>query len=248
MKIFPQFLVSLFLLSSPLAFAGDMPPAPLPSGRYVLSGDSGTLTIRKDASGQSRFAMETMGGNCHTCSVAGVLRGKTGYAESGEEGEGKSICKISFGPVRTGIEVGSITPEECRYFCGMRAGFDGLYRPIPANCSRESQQLRRNDFLKRYRSRQFAEAGEKLSVLLTECRDFIHWIEIDRIRNDLALAQFHGGDPQACLKTLAATRAGASANAQDLGLPPCDQDSYIAVAKATWHNRSLCARTRTRTP
>jgi hypothetical protein len=72
----------------------------------------------------------------------------------------------------------------------------------------------------------------------------MNWIVIDSVRNDLALAQFRAGDSSECIETLTTTRAAEYSNDEQLkdAFPPCDFDNYINVAKATWHNRSLCER------
>lgn len=238
MKYIYAALTALSILVS--AAYGEPSSVRIPSGHYILSGDSGTLEIKTDVSGRRHFAIETVGGNCHTCSLSGVILGTTGY--SGEEGKpGEEVCKVGFKRIgAAAVDVKPLTPETCRDYCGMRAGFDGTYKVPPASCSRKTQQMRRDEFQRLYWTQQFALAAEKLSGLLKECGDFINWIEIDKARNDLSLAQFHGGDASACLKTLSETYAGQSSKEEDFYLPPCDRDNYQSVATATWHNRSLC--------
>jgi len=77
----------------------------------------------------------------------------------------------------------------------------------------------------------------------------MNWIEIDEIRNDLALAQYHNGEFQQCLITLNETLATKVKNEDELKegkdgfyLPPCDFDNYIHVAKSTWFNKALCTK------
>ncbi len=79
------------------------------------------------------------------------------------------------------------------------------------------------------------------------------WIEIDQVRNDLALAQYHNGEFQQCLATLNTTLAAKVKNEEELKagnggvyLPPCDLDNYIGVAKATWFNKTLCTKAMSR--
>lgn len=81
----------------------------------------------------------------------------------------------------------------------------------------------------------------------------MNWIEIDQVRNDLALAQYHSGEFQQCLITLSNTLAGTVKDEDELragngnvSLSPCDFDNYIGVAKATWFNKSLCAKAMTK--
>lgn len=250
-----HFWLVVMLFVPALSFAGETASHRITPGRYVMAGDRGTLIVKKNSraeaefdQAEARFEIESNGVNCHTCSLAGVVRGNTGY-----EGYGDSLlqmpdprCKVSFQQDGGAINVSAITPEACDGFCGARAGFAGIYRTVPAACSGKSQQARRNEFLKAYRSRKFAEAIDKASQLLEKCGEFMYWITIDQLKNDLALSQLHDGKPMACLETLATTRAGASSNEGDLDLPPCDRDNYIAVAKATWHNRSRCEKEKLR--
>jgi hypothetical protein len=243
MKIFHSMflVVSVLLLGNPL-LASDVSNAPVAPGRYVSVGDWGTLVVKKGGDGKTRFEIESIGGNCHVCSLSGVLKGQTGIADYDFPPDGLEKCRVRLQPAGSGVNVAPITGEACRYFCGMRAGFKGLYKLPPASCASKQQQVRRAEFLSLYRAKKFAKAKDVLSGLLTECADFIDWIEIDKVRNDLALAQYHAGDAAACLGTLAETRAGMAKDEADLGLPPCDHDNYIGTAKATWHNQKLCGK------
>ena len=89
----------------------------------------------------------------------------------------------------------------------------------------------------------YAVAVNALNSFLAQCKDHMNWIEIDQVRNDLALAQYRSGRPASCLATLKATLASGFEGEEDLKtgnsvhLPPCDFDNYIPVAKATWFNR-----------
>lgn len=239
---FRLLLTIVLLLFATSVIAGEKISSAIIPGQYILSGDSGTLKIRRDDSGSLMFEIESIGGNCHTCSVSGTIRRGLGYADSWAADGSDSNCRITFKQRGTEIQVSSTTPEECRAYCGMRAGFEGSYKRAPALCTRSSQQNRRNEFLKLYRSRDFAGAIKILEPLLFQCSEFVNWIEIDDIRNDLALAQLHSGNPKACLQTLAATTAAPYTNEEKLKeeFPPCDFDNYINVAQATWHNKSLC--------
>ncbi len=223
------------------AFAGEGGGPQLAPGRYVSVGAWGVMLVKKTPSGEARFEIEAVGGNCHQCSLSGVVKGQTGVTDDAGPDE-TAKCKVSLKPERGGVTVESLTAETCQQYCGMRARFDGLYKLPPAACLPKQRQARRNDFLARYRAQQFAAARDALSGLLAECREFIDWVETDQLRNDLALAQYHAGDAAACLATLEKTRAGKARNAEDLGLPPCDQENYLATAKATWHNQKLCGK------
>lgn len=229
-------LLTSLLIANSVA-AGSTPSVTISPGKYIRSGDSGTLTVSSESSGELKFEIESIGSNCHVCSVSGAIRGKVGYANDGD-----TKCRIAFERNASGLEVSPTTPEECRYYCGMRASFDGSYKIPLANCTRKSQQTRRDEFIKLYRAHSYKKAGDGLLALLSQCSEFMNWIEKDSVRNDLALAQFHNGDAAACLKTLETTQAAKYPNKENLKehFPPCDFDNYEGVAQSTFYNKALC--------
>lgn len=218
-------------------------------GHYVRDHDSGTLTIRKDEQNRRIFEIESVGANCHSCTVSGSIRGTVGHADSWAADESESKCNISFSGDRSALVVRPITQEECRAYCGMRAGFDGSYRVPPTTCTNAGRQMVRDKFLRLYRSRRFSQATEILHGLIAQCENFMNWIEMDDVRNDLALAQYHNGEFEQCLATLNSTLAAGVNDEEELKagsrgfyLPPCDFDNYIDVAKSTWYNKALCTK------
>jgi len=240
------FVIAILFLSLTSAIADTKNSSVISPGEYISSGDSGTLKVQRGASGQLLFEIESIGGNCHSCFVSGTIRNGLGYAAS-EVADGRdSNCRITFKQKGTEIQVSSTTPEACRAYCGARAGIEDIYKRAPALCTRSSQEHRRNEFLKLYRSRNYKDAFKTLEPLLSQCKEFVNWIEIDKIRNDLAITELHNGNPVACLETLAATTAASYPNEESLqeGLPPCDYYNYIDTAKASWFNKSLCEKAR----
>lgn len=211
-------------------------------GRYIAVGDWATLVVKKTPDGPVRFEIDAVGANCHVCTLSGVVLGNIAVADGAADPGASAPCRISLQRGIAGVSVTPVSGESCRDYCGMRADFAGLYKLPPAACTQKQQAARRAGFLSLYRAKKFAEARESLESLLAECREFLNWIEIDKVRNDLALAQYRAGDARACLMTLAETRAGKVRNEDELGLLPCDNDSYIATARATWHNQKLCGR------
>lgn len=213
----------------------------LQPGTYIRSHSSARMTIEGTAPSQITFEIESAGANCHTCAVSGTVKDGVGIAEPWAANDEHS-CQIGLVKTGSAIDVNPLTETECRPYCGMRASFEGRYRRPPRTCSAKSQQARRDRFLTLYRAGNFRGASQTLHSLLAECEEFIDWITIDRIRNDLAVAQFHNGDRSACMATLHSTLAAkyGGEDALKLELPPCDFDNYIGVAKATWNNQSLC--------
>lgn len=221
----------------------------LQPGTYILDRGSGELSIRSDEQGKMTFHIESIGANCHICAVSGVVLGNVGYADGWAE-ENESKCKISFNTNNNStINVEPLTYDECRGFCGARAGFDGLYRKPPAKCTEQRKKQQQEQFLRLYKSHHYAQAEKILQNQLKQCSNFMNWIEIDEVRNDLALAQYHNGEYQQCLDTLNTTLVANVKNEEELKegkdgiyLPPCDFDNYIHVAKSTWFNKALCSK------
>lgn len=208
-------------------------------GAYIRERDSGVLMVKKSDEGKLVFQLDSYGANGHSCSVDGTIIEGIGYDSA------EAACQIAFKQLAPSkLEVQPITYEECRQYCGMRAYLDGEYVIPPATCTTKGVKVRRNQFLKLYRGRDYTRAAEKVKLLIAECGWFIDWITIDDIRNDLAIAQFHAGDPDACRQTLAETLAAGYSDVQELkdNLPPADADSYERVAKATFYNRGLCSK------
>lgn len=220
------------------------PQTPQP-GMYVRENASGTLTIRWTEQNALTFEISSIGGNCHSCEVSGVIRGGVGStADAGEE-----KCEISFLAKGSAVAVNPITQEACREYCGARAGFDGTYTIPPASCTDTGMQARRDQFMRLYRAHKYPDAIRTLQSLVSECEKFMDWIELDKVRNDLAISQYHNGESAQCLQTLNATLAGGvkdeeelKSGAKGIYLPPCDFDNYIDVAKSTWYNKSLCSK------
>jgi len=240
----------IFALVIAAAAASAAEKTEIRPGQYVLDGDRGTLSIRKGgAQNKLTFEIGSVGQNCHSCSVSGVISGATGHGDSWAGDGSDSKCDISFSANGTDVMVRPMTQDACRAYCGMRAGFDGTYRIPPVACASAGRKKLRDRFLGLYSARQFVQAGETLQTLIAQCKSFMGWIEIDQVRNDLALAQYRSGESQLCLKTLSDTLAARVRDEQELksgsggvNLPPCDFESYIGVAKATWFNKALCTK------
>ena len=171
-------ILSLALLVASAASAQSRLPEIRP-GEYVRGRDTGTLTVRRDEKNKFTFEIESLGGNCHSCNVSGVIRGAIGYGDSWAADGSDSKCEISFSSDRSAVVVRPTSPEECRAYCGARAAFDGTYRIPPAGCTTAVRQVRRDRFLVSYRARHYPEAVNTLQSLLAQCGEFMGWIEID---------------------------------------------------------------------
>lgn len=224
--------LALFLVS---AKAADPRP-----GKYVLDQDIGTLDVRRDAQGKLVFDIQSVGSDCHICQVSGVILHGVGSTDDTPPYR----CDISFEGNGQTLEVRTITSEACGQHCGVGVSFEGKYRLPPPRCTPASRKTRNEEFLRLYRAHHYAEAAAMLEALASECGEFIGWIEIDQLRNDLALAQYHSGHSAQCVATLGKTIAGDVKDEEGLKrtLRPCDHTNYIEVAKSIWFNKKMCAK------
>ena len=212
-------------------------------GKYYRDRDTGTLLVERGRSGELTFEIESVGANCHSCSLAGPLRGTSGLAD---EGNGLT-CRVGFKTVGRTVAVQALS-DTCRSFCGVRAYFDGSYHALPKACTSAARQARRDEFTVLYQASRYPAAVSSLNSLIDQCKAYMNWIEVDEVRNDLALSQYNSGRPDECLATLKATLAhgfdGEESLRGDGGrtmyLLNCDFDNYIPVAKITWSTRALC--------
>ena len=233
MHQFRRLALAFSLALSSLVAVADAGLAP---GDYVMvDGGWGTLQVKP---GGQAFSIETVGANLHVCNVDGTIKGGVGRPQDAD-----ADCRIGFKAQDRDIEVTG-EGDGCRNYCGARAYFDGKYRLPPASCVAKNLQKRRNGFLADYKARRYETAYLQVDSLYRECKEFYNWVDIDVLRNDVALTQLRLGHPAGCLKTLQETRAWESPNEKHLeeesGLPPSDFDMYLSVAKATWTNRWLC--------
>lgn len=132
----------------------------------------------------------------------------------------------------------------CRHFCGARAGFTGTYLLPSPNCTPKAKAAARRRFDDQYRAKSYEQASSTPVPLLNECAETLGWLESGRIRNDLAVAQFHAGKPDECLATLTPVLEMTTNNEEDLRnkLSPADFDSYLPIGKAAWTNAKLCSK------
>ena len=202
---------------------------------YLEGGSAhGALTLRG-----SVLSIETVGANCHSCSLDGTLSGRHGVVRDAD-----AECRLTVAPDgATSLTVtvdGEDADGACRAYCGARASFTGRYARAPAARIGRQRSNRVEQSRRQYAAKDYDAARTTLQALLAECATFMDWLEADRVRNDLALAQFHLGAPELCLQTLGQTLAGRAHGEDDLALPPCDRDNDLPTARATWHNRALC--------
>jgi hypothetical protein len=236
-------LVLILSISTAHAAAEGITP-----GYYETPEGSGHLTIQRINSGKFSFAIETVGVNGHSCSLEGFIVGARGTIKNDDSP--KEPCIVDFEPADPhGVDVSTSTPESCKNFCGMRANFEGDYQLPPAGCGQKERSVRRATFLQQYRARQYQLALATLGSFYRDCSKSLTWVEIDEVRNDLAITQYHLGKFDECLTTLSESLAIAEKYQEELNaLLPGDADVYGPVETAAKHNYQLCKQARESKP
>ncbi|MDQ5984458.1 MAG: hypothetical protein CSYNP_00153 [Syntrophus sp. SKADARSKE-3] len=211
----------------------------LPPGQYISEGGWGQLFIKQGRDGALMFSIKAVVGNAHACDLEGRIR--NGMASLKEEGMGKA-CIVTFSYQGNGVNVTSDGGDDCRYYCGARANFEGFYlKPLPG-CGQADLRKTRNEFKKLYDKKNYAQARLKLEAVLKDCAKTMDWLELGWVRNDLAVTQYKLLDFVACRKTLQPL-AGDAAKTKDQifeAYPPADAESYMPIVNAARANLKLC--------
>lgn len=211
-------------------------------GEYLRKGGSGTLTVKPTSANKQAFAIEAFGANTHICELEGVIQQNKAILDTGE---GEKKCVISFQVTKQGIDVivKEPTHEQCRFFCGARASFDGMYLVPENGCSDAERQSTRKRFIDFYKQKNYAKAQAQLEPILQRCSKTLHMFEGGDIRNDLAITQYHLNDYAGCLKTLEplVEYAGMTSDQLKENFAPSDAEVMAATAKAAKTNISLCS-------
>ncbi|SEK52496.1 hypothetical protein SAMN05518845_101648 [Variovorax sp. YR750] len=223
-----RILPLVLLLGAGLAAAE---PATPPAGDYIYEGGSGSLRVKPNG----HFDITTIGANAHTCALDGTIaRGKAKLDDTG--------CVLSFALNADKVQVTTNGSDQCRDYCGMRAGFEGAYiRPAPA-CTDKAVAGSRKSFKRLYDAKDYATAQTTLAPVLSDCDKTLDWITKAWLRNDLALTQFKLNDRAACLKTLQPLAEDAARTDDGIkeNYPPADAEIFLPVVRATRTNLKLC--------
>lgn len=227
-------ILLLFVFSFAAIFAAD--PEGFKPGEYILDGGSGNLTIKKNNQ-KILFEITTVGGNFHTCGLSGEIKKHQARLEAMDK-----ECVVTFTQKGKDIDV-SQSGEECRYYCGARAAFEGLYLEPAAGCDGKSYKKARADFKKRYDKKEYEDALKGLNALFKACNRTIDWIETGWVKNDIAITQYHLGDSAGCRATLKSFQAEAAQSDDEIrnNYPPSDGDAWLPALKAARHNLKLCS-------
>lgn len=220
--------LGVLALCSPVAWASGGVAQPT---HYVTEGGWGRLTVQAATPQGQAFALSAQGANGHSCTLEGVMQQGKATLRAFDP-----ACVVSFAPAAQGaLDVQTPTPEPCRDYCGARAGFTGLYLPLPAACAPDAWSQSGRAFMNAYRARDYAKAVALQQNRLQSCAASLFWLEAHQARNDLAIAQFHAGQKLACRKTLAPIRAVRVSD-----LPPADAEGFAPIAKAAAFNWRQC--------
>lgn len=205
-------------------------------GEYIMDGGSGNLTIKKNNQ-KILFEITTVGANFHTCGLSGEIKKNQARLEAMDK-----ECVVTFTQKGRDIDV-SQSGEECRYYCGARAVFEGLYLEPAAGCDGKSYKRARENFKKRYDKKEYDDALKGLTGLFNACKRTMDWIETGWVKNDIAITQYHLGDSAGCRATLKSFETEAAQSDDEIrnNYPPSDGDAWLPVAKAARHNLKLCS-------
>jgi hypothetical protein len=212
--------------------------AALEAGEYIAEGGWGTLAVKQSNGAGFDFQLNAIGANGHTCDLSGKIRNSRAVLK--EPGEDKP-CKVDFAPAKSGIRVVSGS-DECRTYCGMRAGFEGLYLKPAAGCESSARIETGKRFKSLYDQKNYADARATLEPMLDKCRKTLHSSELGSVRNDLAITMYKLQDFAGCLRMLAPYAADAklSDDAIRESLPPFDADLMLETLRAARTNLKLC--------
>jgi hypothetical protein len=219
---------------------GSVHAESLKPGAYVTNTGWGNLTLKTGKGGALTFSLEAMGVNGHECSLEGELRGGKATLEGLDA---RQPCIVTMKATAEGIEVEGDRSGACSLYCGFRANFVGLYLRPPAGCEPHGIAASRRAFQRAYDTKDYARARTALQPLLDRCTNFMSWLEVGRVRNDLAVTLHKLRELSACrevLEPLALDAAESDAAIREQ-YPPTDADNYLPIVRSTRTNLRLCA-------
>lgn len=222
-----------------IACASAEPSAPAP-GEYVPSGGWGVLRVTRGANDSALFSIRSEGANGHSCSLNGELRGgRVLVADLPPE----SPCVVRLIARSEAVEVATNEDPSCHpSFCGMRAGFTGLYLRTRPGCSAAERRKTVDAFKRAYDGKNFSSAKVLARGLLDGCTDTMDWAERGRVGNDLAVTEFHLGHYAECMSALQPLADDAARSDAELReqLPPADYENDLPIVQAARTNLRLC--------
>jgi hypothetical protein len=213
---------------------------PVPPGEYNTENGWGTLTVERGADGGTTFSLEVLGANGHTCGLEGEIKNGRATLEAEEPDK---PCIVLFQLRGSDVDVTAQDSDLCRYYCGVRAGFEALYlRPTPG-CSPAERNKTREEFKRLYDQKAWPRARATLEPVLARCEKIMHPVEAGWVRNDLAVTLHKLGLLAECREILKPLAADAALTDEEIATsyPPADADAYLPLARATRTNLKLCS-------
>ena len=114
------------MLQALLSFSYSAAAEPLlQPGDYVTERGWGRLQMTRDNAEALKFSIRAIGANGHSCGLRGEIREGRALLETGDPGKN---CIVQFTAVAEGVDVSSVDPQLCRYYCGARAMFATIPR------------------------------------------------------------------------------------------------------------------------
>ena len=219
---------------------GETTTSSLKVGQYLTEGGWGYLKISDDKKTSAHFAIEAMGGNGHSCSLAGVIHNGQSIPDGQEENEVK--CVVKFDVKSNGIEVTSNENDACGFYCGARAMFEGFYLNVAKQCMPSALTKTKYRFKQLYDQKDYTAAYALLQSMFEDCKKTINGLEQQWLRNDLALTAYKLENTAMCEEWLEPLLAE-SRKSDDMlkeAYAPTDYDNLMPVIKATRTNAKLC--------
>jgi hypothetical protein len=214
----------------------------LQEGHYVSNGGWDELLIKDGealGTGIKVFDIEVVGVNAHRCSLSGKIL-PTGAVQVDDDEAG--TCIIQFKPDETGIEiVGEESGTSCRNFCGSRAYFTGYYNRIKNICKPAEVFSAILAYEDSYKADEMKVVHEHIEPILQTCSKTIRREDEAKLREMMALANYHAGNKAGCRAALAPYKEIlTNRKNEDFSHAPSDNFTWRAIAKRIRDTSDLC--------
>lgn len=189
--------------------------------------------------GSEHFAIDVVGANAHTCELEGDV--VAGIARLDDDGDSKATCVVHFLRKEGGFEIKVDDREPCSRYCGVRAWFEGTYRPRSPACTPAKVDADRKAFKQMYQKEDYRSAYQRLAFVLEKCEKTLDRFDEMWVRNDLALTLHKLERDSECRAMLDPLRDWALQSDEDIAsVEPTFADVNRKIAKATRFNLELC--------
>jgi hypothetical protein len=237
-----------------LVFSLSIHAEKLPPGNYQMGGYGFMNLESANAQGMQAFNINAMGANGHDCTLNGNIQNNIAILHT-DVNKSKS-CVVSFQLLKTQqIEITILKQNgnDCHSFCGVRAGFDGVYEIPPKTCTPTQIRETRKLFLRSYGLQNYSASLKILEPLYHSCEKWMNFDEIIDLENDLAITYFHLHRNKDCIRILKTfTENGIAKKAKEddpldidvletmVGTQPVYFDWARSAIKSARHNLHVC--------